>query len=81
MVSILIIYLLLICVLLGLVAFLIKRNLKKYSWDIDKMFYDEDGNHVYYERSLIEKLYFMRKYPDYLPPRSIMRLFFRKRKH
>ncbi len=77
MVSILIIYLVLIFVLFGLVAFLIKRNLKKYSWDIDKMFYDEDGNHVYYERSLIEKLYFIRKYPQGPPLRSMRRLFFR----
>lgn len=62
-----------------LIALLIKRSFKKDTWDMDKMYYDEDGNHRYYERSLREKLYFMRKYPNSGPIRSIRSLFFRKR--
>ncbi len=81
MITILILYLFFIFTLFGIVAILIKVNLKKDSWDVDKMYYDEDGNHVYYERSLIEKLYIMRKYPECPPLRSLRGLFFRKRKH
>lgn len=79
MVTILVIYLFFIFTLFGIVAILIKVNLKKDSWDVDKMYYDEDGNHRYYERSLIEKLYYKRKHPDYGPIRSFRKLFSYKR--
>lgn len=72
------IYLLVVFALFGIVAFLIRYYCKKELIDKNRIFYDEDGNHRYYERSLIEKLYFMRKYPDY-PLRSLRKLFFRKK--
>ncbi len=31
--------------------------------DIDSQYYNADGDHIYYERSLIEKKQFMRKFP------------------
>lgn len=78
MISILIVFLLLIFGLLGVVAYLISNTLRKQSLEIDKMYYDEDGNHRYYERSLIEKLHYMRKHPDCGPLRSFRGLIFRK---
>lgn len=78
MVIVLIVYLLFIFILFGVVAFLIRRNLNKNSYNDDKIFYDEDGNHRYYERSLIEKLYVVRNQLDCGPIRSIRRLFFSK---
>ncbi len=71
-------YLLFIFALLGLITFMIKLKLKNNIND-NKIFYDEDGNHRYYERSLIEKLYFMRKYPDCDSLRTFKSLFSRKR--
>ncbi len=79
MLIILIIYLLLIFLLFVLVNFLIKHHFKKDLIEDDKVYYDEDGNHRYYERSLIEKLYFMRKYPDCDSLRTFKSLFSRKR--
>ncbi len=48
--------------------------------EIDRQYYDEEGNHLYYDRSLIEKEEFKRNNPaesGYV--RTISRLF-RKRK-
>lgn len=75
MVTILILYLLLIFILFGLVLLLIRRNIKNNIFDTNEMYYDEDGNHRYYERSLIDKLHYMRKHPDCGHLRSFRGLF------
>ena len=46
--------------------------------DIDSQYYDEAGNHIYYDRSSIEKAEFIRRHPDE-KPRSLRRLFSRRR--
>lgn len=71
-------FLFLVIALLGLITFLINLNIKNNAND-NSIFFDEDGNHRYYERSLIEKLYFMRKYPNCDSLRSFKSLFSRKR--
>lgn len=71
-------FLFLVIALLGLITFLINLNIKNNAND-NSIFFDEDGNHRYYERSLIEKLYFMRKYPDCDSLRTFKSLFSRKR--
>lgn len=53
----LIIYFLLVFFLLSLVVFLISHVQNNEHGKIEKLYYDEDGNHIYYERSLREKLY------------------------
>ena len=42
--------------------------------DIDSQYLDEDGDHVYYERSLIEKKDFRRRNPHITNLRSFSRL-------
>ncbi len=79
MVIVFIVYLLIIFILFGVLALLIRHNLKKDTLKENNLYYDEDGNHRYYERSLIEKLYYKRKHPDYGPIRSFRKLFSYKR--
>lgn len=69
-------YLLLVLVLLGIVAYRAKLHFKRNLCEENKMYYDEDGNHRYYERSLIEKLHYMRKHPECQQLRSIRGLLF-----
>lgn len=45
--------------------------------NIDRQYYDESGNHIYYDRSSIEKAEFIRHHPDE-KPRSLRRLFSRR---
>lgn len=47
--------------------------------DIDSQYIDENGDHVYYDRSLIEKKDYMRRYPDDKNIRRLRNLFYRKR--
>lgn len=75
MITVLLLYLLLIFFLFSLLYFLLKHN-KHYG--VDRMYYDEEGNHIYYDRSLIQKIRFMRKHPNYESIRSIKRLFYFK---
>lgn len=44
---------------------------------IDQRYRDKDGNHVYYNESLIEKQKFLREHPDQ-NPRTFDRLFRKK---
>lgn len=39
--------------------------------DIDSQYYNSDGDHIYYERSLIEKKQFMRRFPNITEIRSL----------
>ena len=43
--------------------------------DIDSQYLDEDGDHIYYERSLIEKKTFRKLFPDITDLRSFKQLF------
>ncbi len=46
--------------------------------DIDSQYYNADGDHIYYDRSLIEKKQFLRRFPHIKNLRSISRLFSRE---
>lgn len=48
--------------------------------DIDKQYYDEDGLHKYYERSIIEKRDFKKNNPNSSGIRTFRRLFCRSKK-
>ena len=43
--------------------------------DIDSQYFDENGDHIYYDRSLIEKKLFRQNFPHIKDVRSISRLF------
>ncbi len=43
--------------------------------DMDSQYLDEDGDHIYYDRSLIEKKLFRRRFPHITDIRSFSRLF------
>ncbi len=47
--------------------------------DIDSQYYTSDGDHIYYERSLIEKKEFHKRFP-HISIRKISGLFFAKKK-
>ena len=68
-------FLVIVC-LLSLVIKLIGEVVYKGKWvDIDSQYLDEDGDHIYYERSLIEKKIFRKMFPDVKDVRSLGRLF------
>ncbi len=46
--------------------------------DIDSQYYNADGDHIYYDRSLIEKKQFLRHFPHIKNLRSLSRLFSRE---
>ena len=74
MVKIFIIFLIIILVLAGAIGIAVMLRGKRNFQDIDKDYYDENGNHVYYDRSRIAKDEFMQNNPD-AKPRSLKRLF------
>ncbi len=43
--------------------------------DIDSQYYDQNGDHIYYERSLIEKKEFRKRFPHIKNLRSFSRMF------
>lgn len=43
--------------------------------DIDSQYYDENGDHIYYDRSLIEKKIFRKKYPHITNIRTLNSFF------
>lgn len=55
------------------------ESCKPGSEDPEEDFYDEDGNHIYYERSLIKKRKYAREHPEEEGElRTFRRLFSRK---
>lgn len=82
MVSIFIIFLVAILAIIMLLAVVISRRssngLINPDNDSDREYYDEEGRHRYYERSIIEKEEFARKHPGEPTPRTLRRLFSRK---
>ena len=77
MVKIFIIFLIVILVFAAVIGLAVMMRGRNYPDDIDKQYYDEDGNHTYYDRSRIEKEEFMRENPG-AKPRSLKRLISRK---
>lgn len=78
MVKVFIIFLIIILILATVIGLAVMIRGKKYSEDIDSQYYDKEGNHIYYDRSRIEKEKFLRKNPD-ATPRNIRHLLSRKR--
>ena len=70
---ILVITISLIITMIGEIAF------KGVDVDMDSQHYDRNGDHIYYERSLIEKKLFRQKYPQINDIRTIKSLFRRRR--
>ena len=68
--SFLILFIICILILVPLLFFVNRGNL-----DRDEGFRDEDGDHSYYDRHLIEKKEFRRRNPDVKDVRSLKRLF------
>ncbi len=46
--------------------------------DIDSQYYNADGDHIYYDRSLIEKKQFQHRFPHIKNLRTISALFSRE---
>ena len=68
--SFLILFIICILILVPLLFFVNRGKL-----DSDEGFSDEDGDHSYYDRHLIEKKEFRRRNPDVKDVRSLKRLF------
>lgn len=67
MVKIFIIFLIVILVFAAVIGLAVMMRGRNYPDDIDKQYYDEGGNHAYYDRSRIEKEEFMRENPGAKP--------------
>lgn len=81
MVQIFIIFLIIILMLgaiIGAAVGLRSHRTRDLPDDFDEQYYNEEGNHIYYDRSRIEKEEFIRKHPGE-KPRSLSRLFSRRR--
>lgn len=76
MTGVLIIFMLIIAIL-AIVLFLTVRLSGKKTMD-DPEFLNSDGDHIYYDRSSIEKKEFMRRHSDVKNLRSFSRLFGKK---
>ncbi len=63
----------------SLIIFLIGEIASRGAVDIDSQYYNADGDHVYYERSLIEKKEFHRRFP-HISIRKFSGLFSRKKR-
>lgn len=76
MTGILIIFMLVILALIVLVV-VCARATNDYRERENDQYYDKEGNHSYYERSIIEKRNFTRKHPEIKGLRTFRRLFSR----
>lgn len=77
MVQIFIVFLIIILLLAAVIGIAVSLRSRKEIGDFDKQYLDEDGNHIYYDRSLREKNEFARQHPEE-NPRSLKRLFKRR---
>ncbi len=73
--SFLLLFIICLVILLPLLFFVNRGNR-----DRDEGFLDEDGDHSYYDRHLIEKKEFKRRHPEVNNLRSLTRLFKGNRK-
>lgn len=69
---------LLITVIIALVMIGVATS-RKETRDLDSQYIDENGDHVYYDRSLIKKKHFLRLHPGDKGLRTLRRLFYRDR--
>ena len=74
MTSVLIIFLILI-ILLGILMAAVVIMTHRRGEDFDSQYLDEDNDHVYYDRSIIEKKQFRKNNPDAGELRTFKRLF------
>ena len=79
MVQIFIVFLIIILLLAAVIGIAVSLRSRKEIEDFDKQYLDEDGNHIYYDRSLREKKEFARQHPEGESPRTLRRLFSKKR--
>ncbi|MDE5881786.1 MAG: hypothetical protein K2H60_08650 [Muribaculaceae bacterium] len=79
MVEIFIIFLVIILLLAAVIGIAVALRSRKGIGDFDSQYLDEEGNHVYYDRSLIEKREFMRRHPEEGNLRTLKRLLSKKR--
>lgn len=79
MVSIFIIFLVAIFALIVLLALAVSRRNSNRQGDGDEAYYDEEGHHAYYDRSIIEKEDFAKEHPEVHSVRTFRRLFSRKK--
>lgn len=79
MVQIFIIFLIIILLLAAVIGIAVALRSRRENGDFDSQYLDEDGNHVYYDRSLREKQEFARQHPGEEAPRTLRRLFSKKR--
>ncbi|MDE6336039.1 MAG: hypothetical protein K2J63_05805 [Muribaculaceae bacterium] len=74
MVEIFIIFLVIILLLAAVIGIAVALRSRKEIGDFDSQYLDEEGNHIYYDRSLREKQDFVQKHPGE-KPRTLRRLF------
>ena len=77
MTNVLIIFLVII-ILLGILMAIAVMTRHGKGTDIDRQYLDEDNDHIYYDRSIIEKKQFRKNNPNSGEPRTFSRLFGRK---
>lgn len=75
MTGIFITFILAIVLLVLLVGLAVVFADRKTNDEIDKQYINEDGDHTYYDRSLIEKKEFAAQHPEVKDVRSLRRLF------
>ena len=61
-----------------IIAMIGEISFKGVDVDMDSQYYDQNGDHIYYERSLIEKKHFKQKSPQITELRTIKGLFRRR---
>lgn len=67
---------LLLTLLLSLIITMIgEMSFRGENVDIESQYYDQNGDHIYYERSLIEKKEIKKRFPHIKNLRSFSRLF------
>ena len=74
MVEIFIIFLVIILLLAAVIGIAVTLRSRKEIGDFDSQYLDEEGNHIYYDRSLRDKREFARQHPGE-KPRTLRRLF------
>ena len=79
MVQIFIVFLVIILLLAAVIGIAVSLRSRKGIEDFDKQYLDEEGNHIYYDRSLREKQAFARRHPGEGSLRTLKRLFSKRK--
>lgn len=77
--KVIIVFMIVIFVLAALVSARVMMSDKSRDEETDRQYFDEEGNHTYYDRSLIEKREFHLLHPLERGVRTFRRLFSRLR--